>query len=244
MQCTRKDLEIIVAQMQGELRLRDWRIDIAFAPSPQRAPVALERIVDAKVASIAVDPSASRGAIESKIREAMIRLHTAPLEVRTGDEQTAQTLASAIGSAFGAPVHVRAYARTAGNKSPAKLATTGTRTMKNDEDNRKEREAHRDGQFIAEVMAKIRDQLTLHSGNPGALAYAEMWRKKLGLPKDASLEEIAVAAAERELKKERGRLDVVKMNGLTTRQEEICRELGLSPERFLESKSIFNRGRK
>lgn len=236
MQYTRKDLEIIVAQMQGELRLRDWRIDIAFAPSPQRAPVALQRIVDAKIASIVVDPSASRGAIESKIREAMIRLHTAPLEARPADEQIAQIAASAINNAFGAPVHARAYARTAGNahESPAKLATAGKSTMKNEED----------AQLAAKLMAEIKDKMSLHAGNSGALAFAEMWRKKLGLPASASLDEIAAAAAERELDRVKGRLDVVGPNGLTTRQDEICRELGLSPEKFLQSKALFARGGK
>lgn len=229
MQHTQKELEIIVAQMQGELRLRDWRIDIAFASSPQRAPVALQRIVDAKVASIAVDPSASRGAVEAKIREAMIRLHTAPLEVRTGDEQTAQTLASAIGSAFGAPVHVRAYARTTGNKSPAKLATTGTSRMSKE-----------DEQLGAKLIENFKQQLTGFNG----LAIVDYWRRKLDLPVDASREEIAAAAADYILKLKKGFLDVTGPNGLTARQEEICRELGVSPEKFLQSKSIFNRGRK
>jgi hypothetical protein len=220
MQHTQKELEIIVAQMQGELRLRDWRIKIAYGPARQSQPVTLQRITDSKAASIHVAPSASRGAVEAKIREAMIRLHTAPLEVRTGDEQTAQTLASAIGSAFGV-----SRARTTGTESPAKLATAGKSTMSKEEE-----------QIGAQIMAKVKAEMT----GFGAPALIEMWRKKLGLPIDA----IAAAVVDRELKRRGGRFDATGPNGLTSRQEEICRELGVSPERFLETKSAFARGGK
>ncbi len=246
-----QDIGHLVLRLQSELRLRDWRIRLGF-PARPKAPVTVTRlVVDAREATLEIDRAASRKDIESKLREAMVRLHTSPLEWSGERERIGQIVASAISAAFerSGPVHARMCAQ-----STAKLATAGKKSsMENkawdahrdgNEDERKEREARRDGQFMADMMAKIRDKLTLRPGNAGALAYAEMWRKKLGLPKDASLEEIASAAAERELKKERGELDGVGLSGLSTRQEELCRELGVSPERFLQTKSILARGGK
>lgn len=94
------DLKALLFELQRELRLQDWRVDIAYVPNLTNAagyPVhgLCSHLVDAKVASIAIrDPetpaTASDPTVEETLVHELVHLHFAPFSGSSSAEIAAE----------------------------------------------------------------------------------------------------------------------------------------------------------
>lgn len=133
------DLNALIAELQRELRLQDWRIDVSYVKNLTNGagyPVhgLCSHLVDAKVASIAIrDPSTPATADDPSVEETLIHelvhLHFAPFSGSSSaeiaaEEQAVWALTEALHSAKDASrrAHIARAMVALGTRSPGRAA--------------------------------------------------------------------------------------------------------------------------